>query len=141
MLERDPKRKVTAQQLRKNPTKEEAILWRHFLSTYPVRFRRQLVIGPYIVDFYCHLARLVVELDGSQHCEPEKMERDVLRTQYLQSKGLKVVRFSNFDVLRNFEGVCQALDTIVQTRMTHIQNASPGGKLSSKARLKRTGDG
>ena len=77
-------------------TKEEAHLWYQFLCRYPLRFRRQYVIGTYITDFYCHKAKLVVELDGSQQYSPEEMEYDRKRTAYLESQGLKVlILFSN----------------------------------------------
>ena len=65
-----------AKKLRKNMTKEERHLWYDFLKNYPVRFLRQKVIDHYIVDFYCHKAKLVVELDGSQHYSTEEMEYD-----------------------------------------------------------------
>ena len=97
-------------------TKEEAHLWYQFLCRYPLRFRRQYVIGNYIVDFYCHQARLVVELDGSQHYTPEEMEYDQKRTAYLESLGLKVIRFSNLDVIHNFRAVCEAIYQNVEVR-------------------------
>ena len=68
------------------------------------------MIGNFIVDFYCHKAKLAVELDGSQHYMPQEQEKDVLRTQYLQSLGIKVLRFSNLEVLQQFQGVCEAID-------------------------------
>jgi len=91
-------------------TKEESLLWYRFLSKYPFRFRRQYVIGDYIVDFYCHQAKLVVELDGSQHYEPEEAEKDRIRTKYLESLGLHVLRFTNLEVLQQFRAVCEAID-------------------------------
>jgi very-short-patch-repair endonuclease len=74
------------------------------------------VIGNYIVDFYCHQVKLVVELDGSQHCTPEEMEYDQKRTAYLEQQGLKVIRFSNLDVMRRFRDVCETIDRIVEER-------------------------
>ena len=115
-MERNPSLKANAQALRKNMTKEENLLWYQFLRHYPCQFRRQYVIGNYIVDFYCHRARLVVELDGSQHYTPEEMEKDAHRTRYLESLGLQVLRFSNLDVLRRFRGVCEAINLTVQER-------------------------
>ena len=106
-----------AQTLRKNMTKEERHLWYDFLKAYPIQFKRQFVIGNYIVDFYCHKAKLVVELDGSQHCEPDDMVYDQKRTRFLQQQGLYVLRLSNLDVLKNFEGVCQNIDFAVRERM------------------------
>ena len=106
-----------AKQLRKEMTKEERHLWYDFLRSYPVRFSRQKVLGKYIADFYSAEAKLVIELDGSQHYENQGRQRDSQRTMYLESLGLKVIRFSNLDVLRNFEGVCTAIDLIVHERM------------------------
>jgi very-short-patch-repair endonuclease len=72
------------------------------------------VIGNYIADFYCHQAKLVVELDGSQHCDPGKMDYDRKRTDYLRSNGLEVLRFSNLDVMRQFQNVCESIDMAVK---------------------------
>ena len=105
-----------ARALRKNMTKEERHLWYDFLKAYPQQFKRQEPIGPYIVDFYCHKARLVVELDGSQHCTPEEMEYDRKRTAYLEEKGLLVLRYSNLDVMNQFRAVCENIDLAVRDR-------------------------
>ena len=99
-------------------TKEEAHLWYQFLCRHPQRFRRQYIIGNYIVGFYCHQAKLVVELDGSQHCDPGTAEYDRKRTDYLRSQGLEVLRFSNLDVMRQFRRVCEAIDMEVNRRVT-----------------------
>ena len=96
-----------AKELRKNMTKEERHLWYDFLKGLPVTVHRQKVIGHYIVDFYCAEGKLVIELDGSQHYEDQGKENDVLRDVYLRSLGLTVLRYSNLDVQRNFDGVCQ----------------------------------
>ena len=80
-------------------------------------FRRQKQFGGYIVDFYCANARLVVELDGSQHYEEDGMARDQARDRYLHGWGLAVLRFSNYDVDRNFDGVCYAIDAAVRERL------------------------
>ena len=109
-MERNSDLKHLSRELRKNQTKEESLLWNQFLRQYPLRFRRQYIIGNYIVDFYCHQAKLVVELDGSQHYDPEEQKNDAERTHYLESQGLKVLRFSNLDVTRRFRGVCEAID-------------------------------
>ena len=106
-----------AQTLRKNMTKEERHLWYDFLKAYPIQFKRQYPIGNYIVDFYCYKARLVVELDGSQHCEPKAISYDQKRTQFLQQKGLYILRISNLDVMKNFDGVCQNIDLAVRERL------------------------
>ncbi|MBQ9968117.1 MAG: endonuclease domain-containing protein [Oscillospiraceae bacterium] len=115
-MERNKELTKRAQHLRKAQTKEEARLWYQFLCRYPLRFHRQYVIGNYIVDFYCHKARLVVELDGSQHFSIEEIEYDSKRTDYLESQGLQVLRFSNLDVLRQFQNVCTAIDMAVKER-------------------------
>lgn len=103
-----------AKVLRKNMTKEEKHLWYDYLREYPIRFIRQKVIGKYIVDFYCAKARLVIELDGSQHYEDKEIEKDALRTEYLEQYGLKVIRISNLDINKNFEGVCIFIDNEVK---------------------------
>ncbi|MBE6942105.1 MAG: endonuclease domain-containing protein [Ruminococcaceae bacterium] len=115
-MEQNQNLKNNAQTLRKNMTKEEAHLWYQFLCRYPFRFRRQYVIGNYIADFYCHQAKLVVELDGSQHYSPEEKEYDQRRTNYLQSQGLFVLRFSNSDVMGRFRDVCEAIDMTAKER-------------------------
>ena len=96
-----------ARELRKNMTKEEIRLWYGFLSTCPIHFRRQQIIGSYIVDFYCHEKKLVIEIDGSQHYETEGITADRTRDAYLSEKGLTVLRYSNADVNQRFEGVCE----------------------------------
>ena len=117
-MEQNQKLTGRAQALRKSMTKEEAHLWYQFLCRYPLRFRRQYVIGNYIADFYCHKAKLVVELDGSQHCTPEEIAYDNQRTAFLESLGLQVLRFSNLDVMRRFRGVCEAIDMTAKERAT-----------------------
>ena len=112
-------RKITrlSQSLRTNATKEENALWYQYLRRYPVQFRRQCPFDRYIVDFYCSKALLVVELDGSQHYDPEGAGKDSVRTQYLESLGIEVLRFSNRDIHENFPGVCQAIDLAVNRRL------------------------
>jgi len=105
-----------SQELRRNMTKEERHLWYDFLKDYPLQFKRQVPFGKYIVDFYCFRAKLVVELDGSQHCESEKITYDQKRTEYLESLGLSVMRISNLEVMKNFTGVCEAIDLTTQSR-------------------------
>ena len=106
---------AVARTLRKNMTKEERHLWYDFLRDYPIRFYRQKVIGKYIVDFYCSKAKLVIELDGSQHYEDDAIVYDKERTAYLEQYGLEVVRFSNRDVNENFRGVCEHIDNLVNS--------------------------
>lgn len=108
---------VRAKELRKNATPQERHLWYDFLCTYPVRFQRQKTIGSFVVDFYCHRAKLVVELDGSQHYEEKGRKADAGRTVFLEGHGLKVLRIPNSEVDGNFTGVCEGIDRIVQERI------------------------
>ena len=87
------------------------------LKTYPVQFKRQYTLGVYIVDFYCYQAKLIVELDGSQHCEPEAIAYDQRRTAFLQQQGYHVIRISNLDVMTQFRAVCEIIDITVQKRI------------------------
>jgi len=105
-----------AQNLRKNMTKEEKRLWYEYLHDYPYRFRRQVTVGNYILDFYCAAAKLAIELDGSQHYEPAGKVYDERRTAFLNSLGIYVLRFSNRDILENLRGVCEKIDLIVSER-------------------------
>ncbi len=109
--------KPLAQELRRNMTPQERHLWYDFLSDYPVRFRWQKQFGRYIVDFYCSAAKLILEVDGSQHYTPDCIEYDVERTAYLEGLGFQVLRFSNADVDRRFRAVCEYIDQNVKTRM------------------------
>ncbi len=97
-------------------TKEERKLWYDFLKNYPIQFKRQYHIGCYIVDFYCYRAKLIVELDGSQHYNGEVIQYDRNRTEYLESQGFLVLRFPNTDISQNFRAVCDYIHGIVQTR-------------------------
>ena len=106
-----------ARLLRQNMTKEESLLWYDFLRTYPVRFLRQKVIDIYIVDFYCHKAKLIVELDGSQHFQEDGMLRDALRTEAMEKRDLMVIRIPNNEVNQNFRGVCEYIDRAVKERL------------------------
>lgn len=90
-------------------TKEERRLWYGFLKGLPVNVNRQKVIGSYIVDFYCASAKIVIELDGSQHYEGVGKEKDRVRDRYLNDLGIRVLRYSNYEVNRNFQGVCADL--------------------------------
>ena len=106
-----------AKALRKNMTKEERHLWYDFLRNYPIRFLRQKVIDNYIVDFYCHEARLVIELDGSQHYEDDGLLRDKIRTERIEGSNLTVIRIPNNAVTTNFRGVCEYIDSVVDETM------------------------
>ena len=106
-----------SRKLRREMTKEERHLWYDFLRSYAPRFTRQKLVTPYILDFYCSAADLAVELDGGQHYEEEGKAYDAQRTAYLQGQGIQVVRFSNPDVMKNFDGVCRQIDIEVKKRL------------------------
>ena len=106
-----------AKALRKNMTPWERKLWYDFLRNYTVRFQRQKAIGNYIADFYCAKARLVLELDGAGHYTPEQTKKDALRSEGLNAMGLKVIRICNLDIDRNFCGVCEYIDCLVQNSL------------------------
>lgn len=110
-----------AKELRKNMTREERHLWYDFLKEHPARFQRQKILGRYIVDFYCAEAKLVIELDGSQHYEAEAMEKDAERTAFLEEYGLRVLRIPNNEVNTNFEGVCQYIDLAVRQSLSQLR--------------------
>lgn len=109
-----------AQNLRREATREEQRLWYEFLSAYPVRFRRQVVSGNYIVDFYCSTAKLVIELDGGQHYEESALIRDDERTQWLHQNGIRVLRFLNSDIRNNLTDVCSSINIVVKERLQEL---------------------
>ena len=104
---KNSKLKYNSQQLRKNQTKEEKKLWYGFLKGLPQTVNRQKVFNNYIVDFYCASAKLVIEIDGSQHFEISGHLKDKERDKYFNNNGIKVLRYSNYDINYNFDGVCQ----------------------------------
>ena len=110
-----------AKQLRKEMTKEERHLWYDYLRSYPVRFSRQKVLGKYIADFYCAQARIVIELDGSQHYEDSNIVKDQERTDFLESYGLSIIRIPNNEVMGNFRGVCEYIDTVVKQSLSQLR--------------------
>ena len=109
--------KKASQELRKGMTPQEKHLWYDFLKNYPVLFYRQRPIYRFIADFYCAKAKLVIEIDGSQHYSEEGMEYDSLRSEIINKYGVDVIRFSNSDIDNNFEGVCMTIDKIVSERI------------------------
>ena len=113
-----------ARRLRRDMTAHERKLWYLFLRKYPVKIYKQRIIGGFIVDFYCASAKLVIELDGSQHYDPTGIAHDASRSAFLESLGLKVLRFSNRDVDRDFRGVCEQIDFIIQERTKPSQSSA-----------------
>jgi very-short-patch-repair endonuclease len=95
-----------AQALRRDPTPAEKKLWFEFLRDLPYKFTRQKPLGHYVADFYCSSQRLVIELDGDSHYTDNAQRYDERRTAALELRGLGVARFTNTDVLQNFESVC-----------------------------------
>ena len=117
------KKNITlAKNLRKNATAQESHLWYDFLSKYDVRFQRQKAIDNFIADFYCHKAKLVIEIDGSQHYTEEAKQNDKFRAEVLEGYDLTVVRFTNYQIDTNFYGVCRYIDDIVKALIEENEN-------------------
>ena len=95
-----------AQELRKNMTPEEKHLWYDFLKLLPTTVNRQKAIGDYIVDFYVHSAKLVIELDGKQHRTKANKQKDEIRDTYLSKQGITVLRYDNNAIRNQFDFVC-----------------------------------
>ncbi len=117
-----------SQNLRKNMTREERHLWYDFLKDLPVTFHRQKVIGSFIVDFYCASAKIVIEIDGSQHYTDEGIKKDIERDRLLRSLDLKVLRYTNLDINKNFSGVCSDILIHLSTSSTASGPPSPQGE-------------
>jgi very-short-patch-repair endonuclease len=104
-----------ARQMRKSMTKAEFKLWTDFLKDHELKFMRQRPIDNYIVDFYCAEKKLAVEVDGDSHYSADALEYDVKRTGVLKEYGITVLRFTNDDVLQNFNGVSQRISEFLKT--------------------------
>ncbi|MBC7358645.1 MAG: endonuclease domain-containing protein [Desulfacinum sp.] len=107
--------KQRARELRKNMTDSERRLWHHLRrkQIHGIQFYRQRPLGPYIVDFYAPRVRLVIEVDGGQHRQPDHAVADRRRDAYLAARGLRVLRFSSRDVLRRLEQVLNVIERAV----------------------------
>ena len=116
-IEYNKKNITLAKVLRRHATAQENRLWYDFLSTYEIRFQRQKAIDNFIADFYCHKAKLIVEIDGSQHYSEKGIESDRFRTEILEKHNLTVVRFTNYEVDTNFCGVCKCIDEAVKASL------------------------
>lgn len=110
-----------AKALRKRATPQERHLWYDFLSKYKVRFQRQKVIDNFIADFYCHKAKLVVEIDGSQHYSDSGEKKDQFRTEILEEYGLKVIRLTNRQINEQFENCCEYIDDVVNDSLSQLR--------------------
>lgn len=116
-LDYNKKNVVLAKNLRKNATPQEKHLWYDFLSKYEVRFQRQKAIDNFIVDFYCHKAKLIIEIDGSQHYTEQGEIDDAFRTETLEGYNLQVIRFTNKQINENFREVCEYIDATVKASL------------------------
>ena len=112
---------ILARNLRKNSTKQERRLWNLLKNRqfHNLKFKRQQPIGDYIVDFICKEAKIIIEIDGGQHNEPENIEYDKTRTEYLNNLGYKVVRFWNNEIYENIEGVVLRLREEINPHQEH----------------------
>ena len=121
-IPKDNSKLETARKLRRDMTPHERKLWYLFLRTYPVKIYKQRIIGKFIVDFYCASAKLVIEVDGSQHFEEFGREYDAMRTAFLESYGLRVVRYSNREIDREFRAVCEDIHRFIQERQDPLRH-------------------
>ena len=119
-IKKNAKMLNVAKMLRRNMTRQEKHLWYDFLQHYPIKIYKQRIIDDYIVDFYCHSARLVIEIDGSQHYTKQGKIYDESRTDILEKYGLYVLRFSNKDINEKFEGVCYMIDKTIKERIAEL---------------------
>ena len=113
-----------AKELRTHMTPQERKLWYRFLRNHPLRFTRQKIIEDFIVDFYCSKAKLIIELDGSQHYTREGIEYDLERSGLLTKYSLKVIRFTNNAVDLDFQNVCSSIDRIIKERTENHHHPS-----------------
>ncbi|GJD20744.1 hypothetical protein RIVM261_057000 [Rivularia sp. IAM M-261] len=109
----NPELKQTARELRQNQTPAEKKLWNNYFKTFKYRVVRQRPIDYFIVDFYCAALKLVIEVDGESHFTNDSIAYDLERTQILEGYGLKVIRFTNDEVMKIFEGVCARIEELV----------------------------
>ena len=141
-------RRDTARRLRKKATFAEIKLWRH-LRQVPMlgsHFRRQVPVGPYVADFACMAAKLLIEVDGGQHNEDENVRRDEARTRWLEEEGYRVIRFWNNDITNNIDGVMETIYAAIHgapdaepAYLKHRRRrvAPPGGAHPTPARFAR----
>ncbi len=116
-LDYNKKNIILAKNLRKRATPQENHLWYDFLSGYEIRFQRQKAIDDFIADFYCHKAKLIIEIDGSKHHTEQGRQKDEFRTEILAGYDLKVIRFTNRQINKNFSNVCEYIDAVVKASL------------------------
>ena len=117
-----------SRELGKNMTPEEKHLWYDFLKDINITVHRQKVIFDYIVDFYIPSAKIVIEIDGSQHYEKENRKNDKERDFKLNSEGIKVLRYTNLQIKRDFENVCRDILNNITPHLSASQTPSPQGE-------------
>ena len=106
-----------ARMLRKEMTPQEKHLWFDFLRHYPIKICRQKIINKFVADFCCAKAKLIIELDGSQHYTEDGLAHDAERTNILNALGFMVLRFPNKEIDSDFSSVCTKIDDIIQQRI------------------------
>ena len=114
-----PNTESKRKELRKNSTESEKKLWQHLRNRQfeGIKFYRQYGIGSYIADLYCPSLKLVIELDGSGHFTPEGLEYDKTREEFMNSLGIKTIRFNNNDVMTNIEGILERIKRIINNEL------------------------
>ena len=110
-----------ARELRSGMTPQERKLWYLFLRTHSAHFRRQQPFGPYIADFYCASAKLVIELDGSGHFQPDGLEYDRWRDAFMTGQGFRVLRFTNAQIDNEFSSVCTAINLALSDPLSQLR--------------------
>ena len=114
----NPELTSKARLLRKNMTSQERRLWYSFLKNLPLHFRRQKIIDIYIVDFYCDEIKLAIEIDGDQHYNTQNnVENDRVRDEYLHRLGIKVLRYTNYEITANFNRVCEEIQSYIDSHL------------------------
>jgi len=117
-----------AKKNRNNPTPAETVLWMHLRTGInECKFRRQHPIGMYIADFYCHKAKLIIEVDGAIHLEPEVQKIDKAKEDFLKGRGYSLIRFTNNEVMKSIEEVIKRITTTINN-INHKQSPTIGGK-------------
>ena len=111
-----------AKELRRKMTPQERKLWHRFLKDYSIKIYKQRVIKFFVVDFYCAEARLVIELDGSQHYTEQGKAYDEERSSIMEGYGVEVLRFTNLEVDREFDAVCERIDARIKQRTAELRD-------------------
>ena len=131
-----------ARELRRDATDAEQLMWKLLRNRQldGWKFRRQHPVGKYILDFYCHEAKLGIELDGGQHAEPDQAKYDVERTRSLEAEGFRVLRFWNNEVLKNTNAVLQEIWNVLTGSLSPSPSPSGRGERPPSPLGRRAGD-